>query len=276
MVLGLLGGAKGRRKNQRLPQAMNAEEIAKRDNLEQKKQLERKARRGSDEDTDSDDDNDKKDDSDDVFEQSEEEESEEEVEEKVQKAKGVTDLIDFEGVGNVNKTKVSNMKAKDLKLGAEGAPKPELSRREREELDKRAAKAAYDRKHAKGETDEAKADLARLAEVRKRRQVAAEAKKAEAEEAARAEAEEKKKGKGKKKEEEEEEEIVLELPPPGKGMKDALLKIKEIANDAFQKKYKLANAGGNKLAKMKYKDFQALFEDFSDTASKAEKAKYIE
>jgi len=69
---------------------------------------------------------------------------------------------------------------------------------------------------------------------------------------------------------------VLDLPPPGKGMKDALLKIKEIANDGFQKKYKLANAGGNKLAKMKYKDFQTLFEDFSDTASKAEKAKYME
>ena len=44
LVLGLRGGAKGRRKNQRLPQAMNAEEIAKRDNLEEKKRVERKAR----------------------------------------------------------------------------------------------------------------------------------------------------------------------------------------------------------------------------------------
>ena len=72
-------------------------------------------------------------DSDDFFDKAEEadEESdeEEEVEEKVQKTKGVADLIDFDGVGNVNKTKVSSVKAKDLDLSAAG--KPELSRRER-------------------------------------------------------------------------------------------------------------------------------------------------
>jgi len=283
LVLGLRGGAKGRRKNQRLPQAMNAEEIAKRDNLEEKKRVERKARRGSDSEDSSDDEDDKKkkgEDSDGIAfdeEDEEDEESEEEVE-KVVKAKGVTDFINFEGAGNVNKTKVSNIKAKDMKLG-EDAPKPEMSRREREEHEKVRAKAAYERKQAKGETDEAKADLARLTEVRKRRALAAEAKKAEAEAAAKEAEEEAKReadAKKGKKVEVEEVDIVLELPAPGKTMKDALLKIKDVCTDDFSKKYKLANAGGNKLAKMKYKDFQTLFEEFSETASKKEKEAYLE
>ena len=93
------------------------------------------AGRGSDSEDDSDDEDDKKkkdEDSDGIaFDEGDEEdeESEEEVE-KVVKAKGVTDFINFEGAGNVNKTKVSNIKAKDMKLG-EDAPKPEMSRRER-------------------------------------------------------------------------------------------------------------------------------------------------
>jgi len=276
LVLGLRGGAKGRRKNQRLPQAMNAEEIAKRDNLENTKRLERKARRGSDEEDSSDDEDDKKkkdEDSDGIGFDEEDEESEEEVE-KVVKAKGVTDLIDFDGVGNVNKTKVANIKAKDMKVG-EGAAKPEMSRREREEFEKIRAKAAYEKKQAAGETDEAKADLARLSEVRKRRALAAEAKKAEAEAAAR-EAAEEEADKLKSKKPEEVVDIVLELPAPGKSMKDALLKIKDVCNNDFSKKYKLANAGGNKLAKMKYKDFQTLFEEFSSTASKKEMEQYLE
>ncbi len=39
------------------------------------------------------------------------------------------------------------------------APKPELTRREREELDRQRRAAAYAKKHAAGQTDEAKADL---------------------------------------------------------------------------------------------------------------------
>ena len=50
----------------------------------------------------------------------------------------------------------------------------------------------------------------------------------------------------------------------------------DVCNDDFSKKYKLANAGGNKLAKMKYKEFQTLFEEFSETASKKEKELYLE
>lgn len=51
--------------------------------------------------------------------------------------------------------------------------KPELSRREREELDRQRAKAHYQKLHAEGKTEEAQADLARLALVRKQREEAA-------------------------------------------------------------------------------------------------------
>jgi len=44
--------------------------------------------------------------------------------------------------------------------------KPQLSRREREELDKQKAKLHYQKMHAAGKTEEARADLARLAIIR--------------------------------------------------------------------------------------------------------------
>ncbi len=53
------------------------------------------------------------------------------------------------------------------------AAKPQLSRREREELEKQRAKAHYQKLHAEGKTDEARADLARLAIIRKQREEAA-------------------------------------------------------------------------------------------------------
>ena len=57
-------------------------------------------------------------------------------------------------------------------LGA-AAAKPQLSRREREELEKQRAKAHYQKMHAAGKTEEARADLARLAIIRKQREEAA-------------------------------------------------------------------------------------------------------
>ncbi|CAE8657570.1 unnamed protein product, partial [Polarella glacialis] len=45
----------------------------------------------------------------------------------------------------------------------------ELSRKQREELEKAAARRRYEQLHKEGKTDEAKADLARLAEVKQRR-----------------------------------------------------------------------------------------------------------
>eukprot|EP00658_Telonema_sp_P-2_P060367 TRINITY_DN492_c0_g2_i4.p1 TRINITY_DN492_c0_g2~~TRINITY_DN492_c0_g2_i4.p1 ORF type:complete len:266 (+),score=75.39 TRINITY_DN492_c0_g2_i4:181-978(+) len=200
------------------------------------------------------------------------EESEEEDEEKVHKAKGVEDFITFEGAGNVNKTKVANVKAKDMKVG-EGAPAPELSRRQREEIEARRKKENYDRMTAAGQTDEAKADLARLQEVRKRRAAAAAAKKEEAErEAAEAAAAEQ----AANAKAQVSASAKLELPPPGVGMKNALLKIKDIMDEDFQKKHNLKNASTNKLAKMKYKEFQKLFEAFDDAASEKQKAEFME
>ncbi|KAF4640336.1 hypothetical protein TGRH88_042610 [Toxoplasma gondii] len=49
----------------------------------------------------------------------------------------------------------------------------ELSRREREELERQRRQRIYEKLHAEGKTAEAKADLARLAEVRRRREEAA-------------------------------------------------------------------------------------------------------
>ncbi len=63
--------------------------------------------------------------------------------------------------------------------------KPQLSRREREELERQRAKAHYQKLHAEGKTEEARADLARLAIIRKQREEAAKKR------------EEEKKGKGK-------------------------------------------------------------------------------
>ena len=57
--------------------------------------------------------------------------------------------------------------------------KPQLSRREREEIEKQRAKARYQKLHAEGKTDEARADLARLAIIRKQREEAAKKRDAE-------------------------------------------------------------------------------------------------
>merc|ERR1712168_1507562 len=57
--------------------------------------------------------------------------------------------------------------------------KPQLSRREREEIEKAKAKANYQKLHAQGKTDEARADLARLAIIRKQREEAAAKREAE-------------------------------------------------------------------------------------------------
>ncbi|ORY27781.1 casein kinase substrate phospho protein PP28-domain-containing protein [Naematelia encephala] len=61
----------------------------------------------------------------------------------------------------------------------------ELSRKEKEAADKKAAQERYAKLHAQGKTVEAKTDLARLQEVRRRREAAAAQREAEAEEAAK-------------------------------------------------------------------------------------------
>merc|ERR1711973_648321 len=85
-------------------------------------------------------------------------------------------------VENPNHVKNKLKKADDITSeGAAGAA-PELSRREREAIEKEQARQRYEKLHAEGKTDEARADLARLAIIRKQREEAAKKKQQEKEE----------------------------------------------------------------------------------------------
>ncbi|XP_008312957.1 pdgfa associated protein 1a [Cynoglossus semilaevis] len=79
---------------------------------------------------------------------------------------GVEGLIEIE---NPNRVSQKNKKVAELE---ESAPK-ELSRREREEIEKQKAKERYMKLHQEGKTDQARADLARLAIIKKQREDAA-------------------------------------------------------------------------------------------------------
>lgn len=111
-------------------------------------------------------------------------ESEDETAEKNDegKAKGVSHLIEIE---NPNRVVKKDKKVSQLQVDVESGP--QLSRREREEIEKQKAKAHYQRLHAAGRTTEAKEDLARLAIIRKQREEAA--KRREEEQKARQKAE---------------------------------------------------------------------------------------
>ena len=98
---------------------------------------------------------------------SSEEEGNEGDDEKEVKAKGVQHLIEVE---NPNRVIQKERKVHDIKLDTENT---QLSRREREELEKQRAKVHYQKLHAAGKTNEAKADLARLAIIKKQREEAA-------------------------------------------------------------------------------------------------------
>ncbi|GAV64030.1 PP28 domain-containing protein [Cephalotus follicularis] len=106
----------------------------------------------------------------------EESESEEEVEEEAEKRKGIQGIIDIE---NPNLVKPKNVKAKDVDIGKT----TELSRREREEIEKQKAHERYMRLQEQGKTEQAKKDLERLALIRQQRADAA--KKREEEKAAK-------------------------------------------------------------------------------------------
>uniref|UniRef100_A0A8D0GFK9 PDGFA associated protein 1 n=1 Tax=Sphenodon punctatus TaxID=8508 RepID=A0A8D0GFK9_SPHPU len=99
-------------------------------------------------------------------------ESEEEDSDYQQKHKGVEGLIDIE-----NPNRVVHASKKVTQLDLDG-PK-ELSRREREEIEKQQAKERYMKMHLAGKTEQAKADLARLAIIRKQREEAARKKEEE-------------------------------------------------------------------------------------------------
>lgn len=82
------------------------------------------------------------------------------------KKSGVEGLIEIE---NPNRVSQKNKKVTELDVNA---PK-ELSRREREEIEKQKAKERYMKLHLEGKTEQARADLARLAIIKKQREDAA-------------------------------------------------------------------------------------------------------
>lgn len=93
------------------------------------------------------------------------------------KVKGVENLIEVE---NPNRVQRKAKKAPTaVPADPEAAPKPELSRREREEIEKARATAQYQKLHAEGRTAQARADLARLAIVKQQREEAAKRREAE-------------------------------------------------------------------------------------------------
>ncbi|XP_075973579.1 28 kDa heat- and acid-stable phosphoprotein-like [Anticarsia gemmatalis] len=94
---------------------------------------------------------------------------------KPTKAKGVSGLIEVE---NPNRVVKKNKKLNNLDNLGEGE-KPQLSRREREEIERQRAAAAYQKLHAEGKTEQARADLARLAIIRQQREEAAKRREAE-------------------------------------------------------------------------------------------------
>ncbi|GLT29530.1 hypothetical protein SLA2020_043900 [Shorea laevis] len=117
--------------------------------------------------------------------QHEEEESEEESgqesggesdDDQAEKRKGTQGLIEIE---NPNLAKQKNSKAKDV----DTEKSTELSRREREELEKQRAHERYMRLQEQGKTEQARKDLERLALIRQQREEAA--KKREEEKAAK-------------------------------------------------------------------------------------------
>eukprot|EP00842_Homolaphlyctis_polyrhiza_P002066 jgi/Hompol1/2860/HPOL_003038-RA len=73
-------------------------------------------------------------------------------------------------VDNPNRIANKPMKASDMSASQE---QQQLSRREREALEKERAKEAYWKAQMEGKTDQARADLARLALIRKQREEAA-------------------------------------------------------------------------------------------------------
>ncbi|XP_028267783.1 pdgfa associated protein 1b [Parambassis ranga] len=85
---------------------------------------------------------------------------------------GVEGLIEIE-----NPNRVAQKSKKVTQIEVE-EPR-QLSRREREELEKQKAKERYMKMHLAGKTDQAKADLARLAIIRKQREEAARKKEEE-------------------------------------------------------------------------------------------------
>lgn len=109
-------------------------------------------------------------------ERSEESEEESEEDSDGEKRKGTQGIIEIE---NPNLVKPKHVKAKNVDI----EKTTELSRREREEIEKQQAHERYMRLQEQGKTDQARKDLERLALIRQQRADAA--KKREEEKAAK-------------------------------------------------------------------------------------------
>jgi len=92
--------------------------------------------------------------------------SEEESEGNNEKLKGTQGIIQIE---NPNLVKPKSLKARDIDLGKT----TELSRREREEIEKQKAHERYMKLQEQGKTEQAKKDLERLSLIRQQRAEAA-------------------------------------------------------------------------------------------------------
>ncbi|CAN1229625.1 28 kDa heat- and acid-stable phosphoprotein [Linum grandiflorum] len=91
-------------------------------------------------------------------EKAEEESGEEESGEESEKRKGTQGLIQIE---NPNIAKPKNLKARDLDMGKT----TELSRREREEIEKQRAHERYMRLQEQGKTEQARKDLGKFVQL---------------------------------------------------------------------------------------------------------------
>lgn len=80
------------------------------------------------------------------------EEEEDSDEEEEHKAKGAHGLIEIENPNRVHKKAAQKV----TKVSASSSTGPELSRREREEVEKQKAQAHYQKLHAEGKTEQAK------------------------------------------------------------------------------------------------------------------------
>lgn len=103
--------------------------------------------------------------------------SEDESEDDRGANKGVAGLIEVKNPNRAVKKVVSDVS----KINLEDDPsiKPQLTRRDREQIAKQKARQRYEKLHAEGKTAQAKADLARLALIKQQRADAAAKREAE-------------------------------------------------------------------------------------------------
>jgi len=153
MARGKGRGHKGQRRHFTTPEEMKA-----REELEEKRNAWREGREGSD-DEDEDD--------------SEEETTSSSEEDPDKPKKGVEGLIEIENPNRIKKKPPKKVLVDPEAGTSKGGDAPQLSRREREEIEKQKARENYQRLHAAGKTEEARADLARLALIRQQREEAA-------------------------------------------------------------------------------------------------------